>query len=205
MSGMSNTSQIADCLQTLDKPSVLLTSEDGMRWYLSIFQGGKQHVRLCHEFGLLGTGNDEWEEETDEEEQCAAGICQFDDDFEQLAFLWDEDEAARVAAEEQAEIADYVAGKQIVSEQEEFGCTLPSDLVQQLTNETDGKRACQVFLTWQHQTIHDLLTEWKCGVRSGGFGWMFRPPPVYRAGGRFGLGQYAAAGSRLGHEQRLCK
>ena len=152
-------SHIADCLQTLDEPSVLLTSEDGMRWYLSIFQGGKQHVRLCHEFGLLGTGNDEWEEETDEDEQCAAGICQFDDDFEQLAFLWDEDEAARVAAEEQAEIADYVAGKEIVSEQEEFGCTLPSDLVQQLTNETDGKRACQIFLSWQHQTIHDLLTE----------------------------------------------
>ena len=155
-----HSSHIADCLQTLIEPSVLMTSEDGMRWYLSIFQGGKQHVRLCHEFGLLGTSDDEWEEETDEEEQCAAGICQFDDDFEQLAFLWDEDEAARVAAEEQAEMDRFVAGKEIVSEQEEFGCTLPAALVQQLENETDGERACQFFLAWQHQTIHDALTGW---------------------------------------------
>ena len=174
-----NSNKIADCLQTLHEPSVLLTSEDGMRWYLRIFQGGEEHVRLCHEFGLLGT-SEQWEEEPDEDERCAAGICQFDDDFEQLAFLWDEVEAARVVAQEQAEMDGFVPGKEIVSEQQEFGCTLARRFGPAVGKRNRRGKGLPGFPGLAAPNDPRFTDGIECGVRPGEVGRLFFPPAVYR-------------------------
>jgi len=154
--------KLKHCLQIVSAPTILVTSEDGCRWHLKIFRGSEQLVSLCHEFRYLSATesiDEDFEEETLEDDLVVAGVARFDNDFDQLTFLWDEEEAARIVAEEKNEIAGFVAGQQIIKEQTELGMRLPDGLSQKLRSKTSPQKACWLLLEWQCKTIDDTLSQ----------------------------------------------